>query len=269
MGIIYSIVILLACILGAIVGLGGGVFIRPIFDAIGYHNVLNIAFFSSSAILTMAVVSTVMKVRDGTKIEAKLALLISVGAVVGGMLGDQLLQLLVGRFEYDASVQRIQIIATVIVLVLSLIFTAKNNLRYIIKNRWVCLPLGVLLGTIAAFLGIGGGPINVPILMIFFGLPIKTATGYSIVIIFFSHASRLITMGVTQAGQGEYSLFDAPLLRLLPFIIIAAALGGFLGAYFSKIFSDKVVKKLFIAALLAVMVLNIYNAVVIVLDKLG
>ena len=252
MGIIYSIVILFACILGAIVGLGGGVFIRPIFDAIGYHNVLNIAFFSSTAILTMAVVSTIMKVRDGTKIEAKLAMLISVGAVVGGMLGDQLLQRLVNTFDSETNVQRIQIAVTVMVLVLSLIFTAKNNLRYVIKNLWVCMPLGVMLGAIAAFLGIGGGPINVPILMIFFGLPIKSATAYSIVIIFFSHLSRLITMGLTIG----YSNFDLPILA---YVIPAAALGGLIGAKFSKIFSETTVKRLFMVAISAVIVLNIYN----------
>ena len=257
MGVIYFFIIMLACILGAIVGLGGGVFIRPIFDAIGYHNVLNIAFFSSTAILTMAVVSTIKKLQDGTKIEVKLAMLISAGAVVGGILGDQLLQHLVYIFDVEANVQRIQIIVTVIVLILSLIFTAKNNLRYIIKNRLTCLPLGVMLGTLAAFLGIGGGPINVPILMIFFGLPIKSATAYSIVIIFFSHLSRLIAMGITIG----YSYFDLP---ILVFVIPAAALGGLIGAKFSKIFSETTVKYLFMAAISAVIILNVVNGLFLI-----
>ena len=258
MGVIYFIVILLACILGAIVGLGGGVFIRPIFDAIGYHNVLNISFFSSSAILTMAIVSTVKKLQDGTKIDVKIAALISIGAVVGGMLGNLLLERLVTLFAVETHVQYVQIVVTVMVLCLSLFLTIKSNLRYEVRNKSAfCLTAGVCLGIIAAFLGIGGGPINVPLMMIFFGLPIKTATAYSIIIIFSSHLSRLVTMGVTIG----YSYFDLPVLM---FVIPAAAIGGLLGAKFSKILPDATIKKMFIVAISAVMVLNIVNGLFII-----
>jgi len=257
MGVIYFIVILLACILGAIVGLGGGVFIRPIFDAIGYHNVLNISFFSSSAILTMAIVSTIKKLQDGTKIEIKTAALISAGAVVGGMLGNLLLEHLVSAFAVETHVQYVQIVATVIVLSLSLFFSAKDNLHYEVQSKTAfCLIAGVCLGSIAAFLGIGGGPINVPVMMIFFGLPIKTATAYSIVIIFFSHLSRLITMGLTIG----YSYFDLPILM---FVIPAAAIGGLIGAKFSKILPDATIKIMFMVAISAVIVLNIVNGLFI------
>jgi len=257
-GFIYAIVILLACVLGAIVGLGGGVFIRPILDAIGYHNVHNIGFISSSAILTMAVVSTVKKMRDGTKVNAATVLTISLGAVAGGFIGDRLLlQPLLGAFQYEAHVQYIQIAATVVVLSLSLFLTAKNNLRFPLKNKAFSVLLGVALGTLAAFLGIGGGPINVPLMMIFFGLNIKEATAYSIVIIFFSHLSRLITMGATRG----FAYFD---LSILPYVIVAAAIGGLVGARLSKIFSEKTVKRLFQAAISAVIVLNIVNALFLI-----
>jgi uncharacterized membrane protein YfcA len=259
--IIYSVVIFLSCVLGAIVGLGGGVFIRPVFDAIDYHNVMNIAFFSSMAILTMAVVSTIKKMKDGLAIKADIAVLISGGAVVGGFLGNLLLEYLVDTFALEANVQLVQIIVTVLVLAVSIFATLKRDLRYEIKLKAILPVIGVGLGAVAAFLGIGGGPINVPILMIFFGLPIKTATMYSIVIIFFSHASRLITMGFTT--EGSYLYFD---LRFLPFVVAAAAVGGLVGANLSRIFSDGVVKKLFISALCAVIILNLYNGVMIVLQ---
>ena len=257
MGIIYSVVILLACVLGAIVGIAGGVFIRPIFDAIGYHNVMNISFLASSAILTMAVVSTVKKVQDGTKIEVGTALLISMGAVLGGMFGNLTLEYLLSIFPLEANVQRIQIVLTVIVLSLALFFTAKTTSTYQIKNKGVTFIVGVILGAVAVFLGIGGGPINVPVLIIFFSMPIKTATAYSIVIVFFSHLSRLVTMGITVG----FGYFDLPILA---YVIPAAAVGGFIGAKFSKIFSGDTVKKLFMAALSAVILLNIVNGLFII-----
>ena len=256
-GFIYAIVIFLACVIGAIVGLGGGVFIRPIFEAIGEHNNANIAFFSSTAILSMAVVSTAKKMKDGLAVKVKMAALISIGAVVGGMLGDLLRQQLLAAMYSEANLQLVQNIVTVLVLAASIIATLKRDLRYEINSQVVLPFIGIGLGAVASFLAIGGGPINVPILMIFFGLPIKTATSYSIIIIFFSHASRLITMGVSDG----FGYFD---IGILPFVIIAAMLGGFLGANLSRVFSDGVVKKLFIAALSVVIVLNVFNGVNVV-----
>ena len=250
--IIYFIVVFASCVLGATVGLGGGMFVRPVFDAFGYHNVINISFFSSSAILTMAVVSTIKKVKDGTKIDITVAVLVSMGAIFGGVLGNLFLEHLLGRFYVEAHVQLIQIAATIAVLTLSLFLTTKKNLRYEVKNKMFFAVLGSVMGMVGAFLGMGGGPINVPFFMIFFGLSIKDATAYSIVIIFFAHLSRLITMGWT-VGYGQ---FDLPVLL---FIVPAAALGGFVGAKVSKIFSESTVKKLFLATISSVIVLNLAN----------
>jgi len=256
-GIIYAIIIFFACVLGAVVGLGGGVFIRPIFDAIGYHNVLNIGFFFSSAILAMAVVSTIKKMRDGTKIDVKKALLISLGALVGGMLGNLLLEHLLVTFAAEIYVQYVQIVATIVVLLFSLFLTTKTNLRYELGNKAYVAVLGVALGATASFLGIGGGPINVPLLMIFFGFNIKDATAYSIVIIFFSHLSRIVTLGVTVG----YMYFD---LSVLPYVVVAAAAGGLVGAGLSKIFSEATVKRLFQGAISAVILLNIANGLFLI-----
>ncbi|MCL2558792.1 MAG: sulfite exporter TauE/SafE family protein [Treponema sp.] len=252
-GFIYSAIIFFACILGAIVGLGGGLFLRPIFDAIGHHSVIEIGFFSSLAIFSMAIVSTAKKIHEGSRIDAKIAFLISLGAISGGALGNLLLERLLAFFPDARSVQSVQIVATIIVLVLSLVFTAKNNLRYDLKNKAAILGLGVLLGIIGAFLGIGGGPLNVPIFMIFFGLGIKQATSYSIVIILFSHLSRLVTLGISSGG---YEGFD---LSILPFVVVSAGLGGFIGAKLNKIFSEKTVKRLFQGTLCFIILLNIVS----------
>jgi uncharacterized membrane protein YfcA len=256
-GAIYFAVILFACILGAIVGLGGGAFIRPIFDAIGGHDVMTIAVFSSAAIFTMAIVSTYKKLRDGTKIDFRAALVVSGGAVVGGIIGNLLLEHLLVIFATERYVQMAQIVATCVTLAASLFFTAKaEKYRYTIKNTALRAAVGVFLGAVAVFLGIGGGPINVPVFMIFFGLDIKAATAYSIVVVFFSHFSRLITMGVTVGYIG----FD---LQILPFVVLAAATGGLVGARLSKILPETTVRRLFQAALLAVIALNIANGLFI------
>ena len=255
-GAVYFVVILLACILGAVVGLGGGVFIRPIFDTIGYHGMTDIQFFSSSAILSMAVVSTYKKMMDGTEIDKGKVILISIGALIGGVFGDLALQGVLSVTQADSLTQRIQAICTAVVLLISILLTVKSNIRYEVKSRGLSFVFGTLLGGIAVFLGIGGGPLNVPLMMIFFGLSIKVAAAYSIIIVFFSHLSRIITIGWTVGFYG----FD---LLMLAYIIPAAVIGGLVGARFSKILSDESVKKMFIAAIATVILLNIINAIIL------
>ena len=255
-GAVYFAVILLACILGAIVGLGGGLFIRPIFDTIGYHGMQDIQFFSSVAILSMAVVSTYKKTKDGMDIDKNKAFLISAGALLGGVFGDIALQSILSEVDAESTAQSIQAICTAVVLFISIILTIKSSLRYELRSKSLSFVFGVFLGGIAVFLGIGGGPLNVPLMMIFFGLSIKSAATYSIIIVFFSHLSRIVTIGWTVGFYG----FD---LKMLVFIIPAAVIGGLIGARFSKILSDQTVKKVFIGAISAVIMLNIINAVFI------
>ena len=256
MGIIYFAVILASCILGAIVGLGGGVFLRPIFDAIGYHDVISIGFFASFAIFSMAVVSTTKKIKDGTKIHSEIAIPIALGAIAGGVLGNLLLEYLLEITARQTHVQYIQIVATIKVLVTSLILTAKSTLRLELSSKVLIFALGIALGIVAAFLGIGGGPLNVPMFMIFFGLGIKDATTYSIAVILLTHFLRLVTLGITVG----FLHFD---LAVLPFVIVAASLGGLIGAKLSKTFSEKTVRRLFQGSLCLVILMNLVNGLFI------
>ena len=258
-GGIYFLVIFLACVIGAIVGLGGGVFIRPIFDTLGFHNALNIQFFASVAILFMAVVSTIKKTRDGTKIKTDVIITIAIGAIVGGAVGNIIVEHAISNLG-DILFQKIQAIANILILLASLFLTIKSkshkNQNPKAISKQFCVIFGVLLGLICTFLSVGGGTISMPIFMMFFVLSVKQATAYSIAIMLFSHLSRLVTMGFSQ----NYSYFD---LTMLLFVIPAAVLGGLVGAKFSKIFSDDIVKKSFITVVSAVILLNIVNLIVL------
>jgi len=256
---VYFLIFLSSCVLGAIVGLGGGVIIRPILDAIGHHGVDDIGFLTSAAVLVMALVSTMKKVQDGTKIDFSKAALICVGSLIGGMVGDQLLRVPAAMFG-ETNLQIIQTISTIFFLALAIYFTEKSNLRYEIRNRLLYLSLGIFLGTIAVFLGIGGGPINVPVFMILFSLPVKQATAYSIVVIFFSHFSRMINMGRSGSELG-YGMFD---LGFLPFIIPAAIIGGVIGAVISRKLSDVAVRKTFTITMFVLIAINVFNLVLFV-----
>ncbi|TLG73805.1 sulfite exporter TauE/SafE family protein [Culicoidibacter larvae] len=254
--IIYFLVIIFANTVGSISGMGGGVLIKPIFDAIGAHTLATITFYSSVAVFTMAIVSTIRQLRNGVRVYFASAAALSAGSVLGGLLGNIIFEKLLFFFPDESSVLLIQIILTIIMLVFVLLFTKENMRSFRLKHWFWYVLVGLFLGGIATLLGIGGGPINVTLLMLCFGMSIKPATVYSIITIFFSQLSKLVTVGFTTG----YMVFD---LSILWAIIPAAIIGGLLGAKISNILPSNKVMFVYRAVIIVVIVLNIYNLVMI------
>lgn len=252
-GIIYFIVIVLANTVGALSGMGGGVIIKPVFDMIHYHPIYAISFYSSVAVLTMSVVSTYRQIRQGISLKWGFAILLSVGSIIGGTMGNMVFDQLLTVFPSGKEVQLIQIALTIVTLGFSYIYSLSSWQNFNWRHPLVLIFGGWLLGFLASLLGIGGGPINVAVLMYFFNLPIKDSTVYSIVIIFFSQLAKVSTIAFG-AGFGAYDL------SLLWYIIPAAVIGGFLGSTLSGKLSSKNVSKVYRYVIILVLLINIYNA---------
>ncbi|MDT2830480.1 sulfite exporter TauE/SafE family protein [Vagococcus carniphilus] len=252
-GIIYFIVIVIANTIGAISGMGGGVLIKPIFDLIDSHSVAEISFYSSSAVLTMAIVSSYKQVKSGVRIDWSFAIQISFGSILGGILGNKLFEKILSFYPQGREVQLLQILLTILTLLLSFFYSKGYWKNFEVKQFYWKVISGLLLGFLASLLGIGGGPINVALLMFLFNIPIKLATVYSILTILLSQFSKVVTILLTANLEG----YD---LNILFFIIPAAIIGGFLGAYLSKRMPEKKVNTLFQVVIISVLLLNIYNA---------
>lgn len=252
-GIIYAIVIFIATFLGACAGLGGGVIIKPVLDFIGAHDLNTISFLSTSAVFTMSVYSTIKQIRNKVKFDFVMILLIAVGAMIGGNLGSQAFSLLLNSLNTNlVKCMQATILAVLLIIVLININVPHKNLQ--VKNKILTFMIGLMLGTISSFLGIGGGPINVAVFVFFFSIDMKTATVYSIATILFSQASKLITIAAT-TGFGAFDL------SLLFYTLPMAILGGMVGTKVNRAASEKTVTMIFNVAVFAIICLNIYNAV--------
>src|SRR5699024_2192808 len=122
-----------------------------------------------------------------------------------------------------------------------------------LKRFFWFMLIGFVLGFLATLLGIGGGPINVALLMYCFGMEIKEATVYSIVTIFFSQLSKLVTIQLT-SGFGAFDL------AILWAVIPGALIGGFSGATLSGKLSAKKVTLIYQVVIIGVILLNVLNA---------
>lgn len=250
--LIYFITIFLSNTVGALSGMGGGVIIKPVLDFLGFHSLNSIAFYSSVAVFVMSISSTYKQYQNGVQIEWKKAASISFGSLVGGMLGDSLLNQAIALAPNEEKVQLIQYIIMLVTLVLVLLYNQFSNWHLHLNGLSIFLIVGLGLGILSTFLGIGGGPINVACLILFFGMDIKSATVYSIITIFFSQLAKLGNIGLTTG----FAVFD---LTMLWAIIPAALFGGYVGGLFSKKLSQQRVAQIYSLVVFLVILLNMYN----------
>lgn len=253
-GIIYFIVIIFSSGVGAISGMSGGVIMKPIFDALAFHSVSAISFYAGIAIFTMSIVASIKQISGGTHIDLAPAVTISMGSIIGGFLGNVALEHLISIYENDEIVNLIQIGLSIAALLFVLIAMRDGVKTYNVQKLvWYFLS-GLGLGFLASLLGIGGGPINVALLTLAFSVPIKKATTFSLVIIFFSQLSRLISVPFTTG----FGVFD---LTMLYWIIPAALLGGFMGSKLKNMFSEERILKTFKIVVIGVICLNAMNGI--------
>lgn len=255
MGFIIFAVCLCASTIGGICGIGGGVIIKPVLDALGLMSVSAISFLSGISAMMMAAIS-VFRQRKLHLVEVRTGSLLAVGSIVGGIAGYSLFQAIRAAAQQDALVGMVQAILLGLVTLLTLVYSAflRSRLRsYEVKAPAACIAIGCLMGLLSSFLGIGGGPINLAILYFAFSMTTKKAAANSLYIILCSQLANLVTYLV----RGTVPAFPWPYL-----LIMAAAgfLGGMLGTRTNRRISEKTTERLFSGLLAVIVLICVYNA---------
>ena len=254
--ILYFLIAIGATTVGSLTGMGGGVIIKPLMDVIHGFDVQTIGVLSCITVFAMSLVSIGKQLLAKTEIPFQTAVPLAVGSVAGGMTGESLLRAIVARLQANELVTVVQNVALGLLILMVFIYM-KNKHRIKSCNLKGAVPsvlAGVFLGMCSSFLGIGGGPINVALIIFLFSYPTKTATVCSLVTILFAQISKL-AMIATGAGFGAYDLSIAPVM------IVGAIAGGFLGASLNKRFSEKSVERAFNGVQILVLAITVYNIV--------
>ena len=255
MYVLYFLIAIGATTIGAITGMGGGVFIKPILDILGDFDVGSISMLSAITVFCMSLVSAVRQRGSEYRPEGAVAVPLAVGAVVGGNLGSALLGKLIAGISGGA-VTRTQNIVLAVLILFVIAYMAKKEAIRSPKLRGVlpALAAGILLGFCSSFLGIGGGPINVALIILLFDYPTKKAALCSLITILFSQGAKLV-MTALGSGFGAYRLDMAPLM------VAGAIAGGLLGAYLAKRMDGERTDKLFQLAQVLILMICVVNIV--------
>lgn len=254
--IIIICVCMLSSIIGSICGIGGGVIIKPVLDAIGIMSVKTVSFLSGCAVLSMSIVSLSKNIKSKNEFifNKLLATILAFGSVIGGIIGNSLFQDILKSFPDSNKIGAIQAIILLIITLGTLIYTIHKYkiLTLNIESKLIIFLIGLILGIMSSFLGIGGGPINLVVLFHFFSMSTREATMYSIYVIMFSQISNLTSTIITW----NIPYFDVTILLLM---IFCGILGGVIGNVLSRKMNNEKLDKLFIVVMLLIICINIYN----------
>ena len=136
---IYCIVIFIATVIGAIVGMGGGVIIKPVLDLIGVHSVEVVGFISTCAVFAMSISSSIKHIKAKTKTDPKIVLLVSAGSIIGGIVGNEIFDFAFAMLNPNL-IKAIQacIIGAFLIFSGMLSFKVSETLITCFSNSFVC-----------------------------------------------------------------------------------------------------------------------------------
>ncbi len=254
---VFFLVSLLASAVGAVCGIGGGVIIKPVLDLLHLESVQAVSFLSGCTVLSMSCYSVGRAMLAGEKrVSLAAGTPLAVGAAAGGLLGSQVFAAVKGLFANPNGVGAVQAGCLAVVTAGTLAYTVcKSRIKTRrVESKWACVGIGLALGCVSSFLGIGGGPINLVVLYFFFSMETKTAAANSLYIIFFSQLANLLATVVSGA---------VPAFQPVTLVLMAAGGigGGILGRSLNKRMDNHAVDVLFIGLMAVIIGISILNSV--------
>lgn len=253
------LVSLLACLIGRICGLGGGVIIKPALDSFHIMDVASISFLSGCTILAMTSYSVYHAVRNKeVDMDMRISTPLAVGSCIGGVIGKSLFQYVKSFFADSDTVGMVQALLMLGMLIIALLYTLnkKKLPGFHLKHPAACAAVGCILGLFSAFIGGGSGPINMVTLVCLFSMSTKLAAVNSLYIILFSQVASLAQ---TVISGSILTISFNPVLFVG--MVIFAIVGSQIGRKISVRISEEAVNRLFVILMLVLICVNIRNAV--------
>ena len=253
---------LLAGVLGALFGIGGGIIIIPMLTIFYGMSAADAAAVSLIGIVATSVGGTLYYMENKVT-NIRLGLLLEISTVIGSMIGVFL---------------ALALESWIIMLVFSAVLTLTaikmllnpfmdvtgtedgefsyndlrtgETIRYDIEHKGIGFSSCVLAGIISSLTGVGGGLIKVPIMNMVMKVPMKAAT-----------ATSSYMIGITAfSGSILYFLSGHVDLEMAAFVAIGTFLGAVIGSHLSRRFDSSSMKKYFSILVLAIAFVMVLQA---------
>ena len=228
---------LLAGMFGGLVGLGGGVIMIPLMVAV-LKLTQHKAHGTSLVVLIFTGMSGAVTYGMHGTVDVLASVLLAAAAVVTARAG--------AHFAHSLPEWKLKRFFGWFILFISILLFLKPYLPQIhtteagLMKIVVLLLTGAFAGFLSGMMGVGGGSIMVPMMVLFAGIPQHTAQG-----------SSLLAM-VPSSGVGGFTHWRLGNVKanLLPWLIPGILIGAYLGASFAHVLSDSVLRIIFVIVLI-------------------
>ncbi len=231
-----------AGLLSGLFGIGGGIVIVPALLAL-LSMERKLAHGTSLAATLPVAAASLVTYAIGGNVDWRVAACLATGAICGAVVGTHLLQIIPKRPLTIIFVA--VILLTAIRLVLADDVMGREALSFI--GVLALITIGFITGTLSGMLGIGGGVIMVPVMVVLFGVVPVVAKGTSVAVIV--PASLVGTIRNRKHSNAD--------LRVAFAIGVAGIVSAVVGSLISGSINDSVSNVMFAVLLVIVAILQI------------
>jgi uncharacterized protein len=215
--------------LSGLVGVGGGIVFVPGLLFVGGWKIQEAVAASLIIIVFSSLSGTIRNARSNDPVNWRVAGLLSLAVAPSSLIG-----VLISRISPEVVVE-----VAFATLLLALAYpTARGGGAYD-KDRHIALPLvflvGIFVGTLSGLVGVGGGVVMVPLMVLGMGLTTKQAVSTSLAVVMFTGI-------VGAAGYIATGFRDPQQLLSLPPLIIGSMIGAPIGVRIRDWLPDHMVR---------------------------
>lgn len=208
-----------------LLGVGGGFLLVPIlfFLLMGLGVdptvAIRLSFGTSLAIILPTAISSAYGHYRKNQVEVKAAIYFGISGFLGGLTGGY-----VASHTPEDILRFLFGLIMLFVAIRLLLFKNSTDHRVKIENILLFLLFGFLAGLTSGLIGVGGGIIIIPVMILVMGYTMKEASGTSSAVIIITSLGGIISYvlnGLTVTGLPPYSFGYVNLLQLLVIIIFS------------------------------------------------
>ena len=216
-------------VLSGLVGVGGGIIFVPVLVYAAGWEIQEAVAASLVLIIFSSLSGTLRNLRSENPVDWRIAGILSAVAAPAALVGV-LVSYVFGKAVVEVAFA---------ILLLTLAYpTARGRSEQEGGTRKLPLPLILLasvgIGILAGLLGVGGGALLVPLMVLGFGSSTKTAASNSLAVIF--STGIVGSAGYIATGYSYH-------LKSLPPLIIGALIGAWVGAHIRDFIPEKAVRR--------------------------
>lgn len=216
--------------LSGLVGVGGGIVFVPGLLYAGGWRIQEAVAASLVIIIFSSLSGTIRNAKSADPVNWRVAALLSLAVAPSSLIG-----VLISRVSPEVVVK----VAFATLLIALAYPTARGGGEYDPDRKHIPLPLvflvGVFIGTVSGLVGVGGGVVMVPLMVLGMGLTTKKAVSTSLAVVMFTGI-------VGAAGYVATGFRDVQELLSLPPLIIGSIIGAPLGVRIRDWLPENVVR---------------------------